>query len=174
MSDMELLCPALAAVLPGLWSWGHRKRMMWAALVLMVLPVLVTLPGSMLLGAAGLTWRSAVRRVCGMSFVTGCAMLFVWAGAWFWRQVPAGRWHISAGWLCRSAGVAVIGFLCLVFTMFSSFLALCAADADFTEARTGQTVVTQYLWHDGCNYYAYYGPLICGTELLEDSTDLMR
>lgn len=32
-------------------------------------------------------------------------------------------------------------------------------------------VVAQYLWHDGCNYYDYFGPLVRGAELLAGSTD---
>lgn len=171
MNDMVLLWPALAAILPGLWSYGQKKRMTWTALALLLLPVLVIVLGILILGAFHMTWRSVVWQVCGMCFVTGCAMLLVWAGAWVWREIPAGRWHPLAVWLCRGVSTVGIGLLCLVFTMFSSFLALAFADVDYTEERDGQKVVTQYEW-DNCNYYACYGPLVRGTKLLAGSWDL--
>lgn len=42
---MEYLWPALAAFLPGVWSCGHKKRMTWTALILLLLPVLVIILG---------------------------------------------------------------------------------------------------------------------------------
>lgn len=165
MNDMELLWPALAAILPGLWSYGQKKRMTWTGLALLLLPVLVVTLGSLLLGAAGLAWRCVVWKICGMGFVTGCAVLFVWAAAWTWKEVPAGRWHPLAVWLCRGVSVVGIGLLCFVFTMFSSFLALVFADMDYTEERDGRKVMTQYEW-DNCNYYAYCGPLVRGDKIL--------
>ena len=171
MNEIILLWPAFAALLPGLWSYGHKKRMIWTGLALLLLPVLVIILGILILGAFHMTWRSVVWQACGMCFVTGCAMLLVWAGAWSWREVAAGRWHPVAVWLCRGVGIAGIGFACIVSTMFASFLALLAADFDHTEERDGQKVVTQYTW-DNCNYYDYYGPLVRGTELLAGSWDL--
>lgn len=171
MNDMDILWPALAAILPGLWSYGHKKRMTWTALTLLLLPTLVVTLGSLLLGAAGLAWRSVVWEICGMGFVTGCAMLFIWAAAWVWKEIPAGRWYLLAVWMCRGVSIVGIGLLCFVFTMFSSFLALAFAGLDHTQERDGQKVVTQYEW-DNCNYYAYYGPLVRGTKLLEGSWDL--
>ena len=168
---MALLWPAAAALLPGLWSYGSKKRMIWTGLALLLLPVLVIILGVLILGAFLMTWRSVVWQACGLCFVTGCAMLLVWAGAWLWREVAAGRWHPVAVWLCRIVGIAGIGFACVVSTMFASFLALLLADFDHTEERDGQKVVTQYEW-DNYNYYAYYGPLIRGTELLAGSWDL--
>lgn len=172
MSEWDLLWPAAAALLPGLWSYGHKKRMVWTGLALLLLPVLVIVLGLPALGAFGLTWRSVVWRDCGMCFVTGCAMLLVWAVAWLWREAAAGHWHRLAVWLCRIAGTAGIGAGCLVSTMFASFLVLFIADLDHTQEQNGRKVVAQYLWMDGCNYYDYYGPLVRGTELLEGSWDL--
>ena len=171
MTEMDLLWPALAAVLPGLWSYGRKKRMTWTGLALLLLPVLIVVPGSFLLWEIGLTWRCAVWRACGMWFLTGIAMLFVWAGAWVWHDVSTAGWHAAAVWLCRGAAVAVLGVSCVVLTFFSSFLIYFLADFDFTETKDGQKVVVQYIWDDYVSY-AYHGPLLRSTEPLEGSRDL--
>ena len=172
MSELELLWPALAAILPGVWSYGHKKRMIWTALALLLLPVLVIILGLLVLGAFEMTWRSVVWRYCGMCFVTGCAMLLVWAGVLLWREVGAGNWRPAAVWLCRVVGVAGIGVGCAVSTLFASFVVFFVADFDCTQERDGQTVVAQYIDMDGYNYYACYGPLVRGAELLPGSWDL--
>ena len=163
MSELDLLWPALAAVVLGLWSYGHKKRMIWTALALLLLPVLGIVLGVLILGAFGLAWRAVVWKYCGLCFVAGGHMaVFVWTGAWLWREVAAGHWHPVAVWLCKGVSVAVLGVVCVLSTMFSSFVVLWMADLDHTDERDGQTVVTQYLWMDGCNYYAYHGPLVRG------------
>ncbi len=162
---IPLVWPAFAALLAGLWSYGHKKRMVWTGLALFLLPVLILVPGTMLLWELNLAWRSVVWMLCGMSFVTGFAMLFVWAGAWVWYEIPAESWHKLAVWLCRGAAVTVLGAMCVGVTMVLSFLALFAADKDYTEELDGRKVVAEYD-RNHWNYYAYHGPLLQGTELL--------
>lgn len=171
---MEYLWPALAAFLPGVWSCGHKKRMTWTALILLLLPVLVIILGMMALGEWGMTWRSVVWRACGMCFLTGCDLLAVWAAVWLWREAAAGRWHPVAVWLCRGVGIAGIGVGCAFFTLFAALIVLFAADTDYTTELDGQTVVAQYEYKQGENYYAYCGPLVRGAELLEGSAGLLR
>ena len=174
MSELLLFSPILIALLPGVWSFGHTKRMFWTLTALLLGPVVVIIPGGMILGEFGLMWRCAVWRWCGLCFLAGIVELFAWCGAYLWKEVPAGRWHRLAVWLCRGAVLAVVGAMCAAFTVFSSFIVLFCADLDHTAERDGEKVVVQYLWHDGCNYYACYGPLVRGTELLAGSTDLER
>jgi len=169
-----MISPFLIALLPGIWSFGHMKRMFWVIVALVFLPLLLMIPGSMLLGAMGLAWRSAVGKWAGLCFLAGIVVLFIWCGAYLWREVPGEHWHRPAVWFSRSVISVITCALCAAFSLFSSFLVLMVADLDHTQERNGQTVVVQYLWMDGCNYYACYGPLVRGTELLEGSEDLTR
>lgn len=172
MSELLLFSPILIALPPGLWSFGHMKRMFWTLTALLLGPVLVIIPGGMIVGEFGMAWRSVVWRWCGLCFLGGIVELFVWFGAYLWREVPAERWHWLAVWLCRGSILAVVGFMCAAFTAFSAFFVLFCADSDYTTERDGETVVAQYLWHDGYNCYACHGPLLRGVELLEGSADL--
>lgn len=172
MSELLLFSPILIALPPGLWSFGHTKRMFWTLATLLLGPVLVILPGGMLLGTFGLAWRCAVWRWCGLCFLAGIAELFVWGAAYLWNDVPAGRWRPLAVWMSRAAILIVTGAMCAVFTVFSSFIVLFCADSDYAKELDGKKVVAQYLWHDGYNYYTYYGPLLRGTELLPGSADV--
>lgn len=171
MSELLLFSPILIALPPGLWSFGHTRRMFWTLLTLLLVPALVIVPGGMVLGTFGLTWRCVVWRWCGLYFLAGIVELFVWGAAYLWKEVPADRWRRLAVWVSRTAILAVIGIMCAAFTVFSSFIVLFCADSDHTEELDGEKVVVQYLWHDGCNYYAYHGPLLRGMELLEGSAD---
>ena len=172
MSELLLFSPVLIALPPGLWSFGHMKRMFWTLMILLLGPVLVIIPGGIIVGEFGMMWRSVVWQWCGLCFLAGIVELFVWFGAYLWKEVPVGRWHWLAVWLCRGMIFAVVGFMCAAFTVFSAFFVLFCADFDYDTELDGETVVAQYLWHDGCNYYAYHGPLLRGVELLEGSADL--
>lgn len=172
MSELLLFSPILIALPPGLWSFRHMKRMFWTLTALWLGPVLVIVPGGIIIGMFDLTWRCVVRQWCGLCFLAGIDELFLWGVACLWREVPATRWHPMAVWLSRTAILAVIGAACAAFTVFSSFIVLFCADMDHTKELDGENVVVQYLWHDGCNYYAYHGPLLRGIELLEGSADL--
>ena len=163
---ITFLWPAFAALLAGVWSYGHKKRMIRVGLALFLLPVLILVPGTILLGELNLAWRSIVWMLCGMSLVTGIAMLFVWAGAWVWYEISAGCWHRLAVWLCRGAAVMVLGAMCVGVTLVLSFFAWFAADTDCTKELDGRKVVAEYD-RNHWNYYAYHGPLLQGTELLE-------
>lgn len=174
MSELLLFSPILIALPPGLWSFGHTKRMFWTLAVLLLGPVLAIIPGGMILGKFSLAWRCVVWRWCGLCLLAGIAELFVWGAAYLWKEVPAERWHRLAVWLSRAGILAVIGAMCAAFTVFSSFIVLFCADLDHTKELDGEKVVAQYLWHDGYNYYAYHGPLLRGTELLAGSADLKQ
>lgn len=172
MSELLLFSPILIALPPGLWSFGHTKRMFWTLMALLLGPVLVAVPGVMMLGRFGLTWRCVVWRWCGLCFLAGIAELFVWGVVCLWKEVPAERWHWLAVWLSRTAILIVIGGMCAGFTVFSSLIVLFCADSDYIGELDGEKVVVQYLLDEGCNYYAYHGPLLRGTELLEGSAVL--
>lgn len=172
MTEIVLLSPMMIALLPGIWSFGNIKRMFWTLMVLLLGPVLVIIPGGMILGAFGLAWRCAVGRWCGLCFVAGIAELFVWFGTFLWKEIPAERWHRMAVWLCRTADLAVVGAACGAFVMYSSLIVLFCADTDHTTQRNGENVVVQYLWHDGYNYYDWFGPVVRGLEMLEGSSGL--
>lgn len=159
--------PILIALLPGIWSFGHTKRMFWTLMALLLLPVVVIVPGSMLLGTFGMAWRCVVWRWSGLCFLAGIVELFVWAVGYLWREIPV-QWHPLAVWLCRILSLAVVGAVCVAFTLFSSLLVLFMADIDVTQQRNGQTVVAQYEYMREDWYYAYYGPLIRGAEPLEE------
>ena len=169
MTDLLMISPILMAVLPGLWSFGKIRRMFWTLMALLLLPVLLMIPGSLLLGAFGLAWRCAAVRWSGLCFLAGIDVLFLWVVGYLWREIPADRWNILPVWLCRLAAAAVIGAACFFFTLFSAFWVLFLADMDHTMELDGERVVVQFLWNDGCNYYDCYGPLLRGTELLEGS-----
>lgn len=175
MSGAEILLfsPVLIALLPGIWSFGHTKRMVWTLMVLLLLPVLVIVLGVLILGEFHMAWRCVVWRWCGLCFLAGIAEMFVWAVGYLWREIP-GRWPPPAVWLCRLLSLAVIGAACAVFTLFSSFLVVFMADIDVTQEKAGRMVVAQYEYMEEVGYYAYYGPLVRGIELLEGSTDLLR
>lgn len=174
MTELQMISPLLIALLPGLWAFGHIKRMFWVTAALVFLPLLLVIPGSMLLGTMGLAWRSGVVKWSGLCFLAGIVVLFIWCGAYLWREVPGKHWRRPAVWFSRSVIFVITCALCVAFSLFSSLVVLFAADMDHTQERDGQTVVVQYLWMDGCNYYAYHGPLVRGTELLEGSEDLLR
>ena len=91
MTGLLLLAPLLMAFLPGLWSFGHMKRMFWTMMVFLFLPVLLMIPGGMLLEVFGMTWRCAAVRWCGLLFFAGIAVCFLWAAAYLWREVPGDR-----------------------------------------------------------------------------------
>ena len=100
MTGLLLLAPLLMAFLPGLWSFGHMKRMFWTMMVFLFLPVLLMIPGGMLLEVFGMTWRCAAvvritvfRRYCGVLSLGGGISLaggpggpLAWAGC---LAVPA-------------------------------------------------------------------------------------
>ncbi len=173
MTELQMISPLLIALLPGLWSFGHMKRMFWVVAALVFLPLLLILPGSLLLGAMGLAWRSAVVEWAGLCFLAGIVVLFLWCGAYLWREVPGEDCQRPAVWFSRFVILAVTGALCAAFSLFSSSVVLFIVEPDLAQERGGQTVVAEYLW-DGYNYYAYHGPLVRGAELLEGSEDLTR
>ena len=172
MTGLLLLAPLLMAFLPGLWSFGHMKRMFWTMMVFLFLPVLLMIPGGMLLEVFGMTWRCAAVRCCGLLFFAGIAVCFLWAAAYLWREVPVDRWHGLAVWLCRLFILVVVGSACIGVTLLGSFLVWFLSEDDYTVERDGQIVVEEYLWYEGSNYYACCGPFLRGTELLEGSAGL--
>lgn len=171
MMPLLMISPILMALLPGLWSFGRMKRMFWMLTAFLLLPALLMIPGSLLLGSLGLAWRCAAVRWCGLCFLAGIALLFIWAAGYLWREIPAKRWNIPLVWLCRLVVLAAVGGMCIAFTLFGSLWVLLLSDIDHTVERDGERVVVQYLWNDGCNYYDYHGPLFRGTELLEGSSN---
>lgn len=171
--EILLISPILIALLPGIWSFGHTKRMFWTLMALLLLPVLVIVLGVLILGEFHMAWRCVVWRWCGLCFLAGVAELFVWAVGYLWRDIP-GRWPPLAAWLCKLASLAVIGAACALFILPSSLLVVFMADIDVAQEQDGRVVVAQYEYMEEARYYAYYGPLVRGIELLEGSTNLMR
>lgn len=171
MPELLLFSPILIALPPGLWSFGHTKRMFWTFMALLLGPVMVIVPGGMVLGKFGLAWRCVVWRWCGLCLVAGIAECFVWGAACLWKEIPAERWRWLAVWLSRTAILAIIGAMCAAFTVFSSLFVLFCADSDYVKELEGEKVVVQYIPSDNYNYYAYYGPLLRGAKPLAGSAD---
>jgi len=167
---MVIFLTLLAAVL-AVRSSGWKKIAAWIDFGLLAAPWLVAWGGGVLLSAKGLAWRSGVNLACGLFFVAGVLVLLIWGGVFLVCQ--AEKRGSVAGTLVGCA-VSLVGVpLCIAVMWYGLLFTAIWAGSDREMVVDGQTVVMEQSWMDYC-YYAYHGPLLRGTELLEGSEGLTR
>ena len=137
-------------------------RLKWGVLTLLAAAALIPVLNRTALAPRGLAWRADVKRCCIVSLTLAVLALLVWTGVLMWRQ--------SSKTPHRCAVVISIGLLCLLAGGIGRFMLRIGVPYERVIQRGGQRVVEESPPLDsGSNYYTCHGPLLRGTELLEES-----